>query len=194
MIQDAPEYYIFREGLNVSHFGLRAAQNRIAFDGLSILLDEVKPRQIIELGAGQGGLTIMLGIWARINGALFHSYELSCPLQLPELHEPLGIGLFAEDCMGKEASARIATVAQMDGVTLILCDNGNKRTEFARFQGVLKKGDIIMSHDFSDPERSIGSNYWGWSEFTPGDATPYSVKRVYRELLEYGAWGAYEKL
>ena len=40
-------------------------------------------------------------------------------------------------------------MGQLKGKTIVLCDGGDKPREFKTFSKYLKKGDLILGHDFS---------------------------------------------
>ena len=58
-------------------FGLRSQQIPHALLKINRLLNEIKPARIIEIGAGDGGLSYLLGLYARIKGIKFHSFARS---------------------------------------------------------------------------------------------------------------------
>lgn len=190
MIEDAKEYYLWKENLNVRMFGLTAAQNRIAFDAISILLDEEKPSTIVELGCGVGGLTIFMGIWAKVMGAKIYAYDQTDVRHLRELWEPLGINFICKDYMGDGEA--IVSYIGLPGKTFLLCDGGNKKDQVDRYYPFLKLDDILLVHDYTVKG---DKQFWNWSEIELSffDNKP-DLKPVYETLMECGAWGAFKKL
>lgn len=57
---------------------------------------------------------------------------------------------------------------QKDGVTLLLCDGGDKVNEFNTFSNYLKNNDIIMAHDYAVNDKvfneEIKNKLWNWHE------------------------------
>lgn len=189
MIHDAPEYYSFKEGLNSSHFGLRAAQNTDAWTALSLLLDAEQPGFILELGSGVGGLTLMIGLWARANGAVFYAYDKNDVRQFPDLYEPLRIQFFAKHYDGFER--HILEAVAVNRRVMCLCDGGNKLDEFQKCVNNVAPGDLILVHDYS--KGGVRDKNWGWCEAKLEDFSQYPVTPVYETLLETSAWGAFRK-
>jgi hypothetical protein len=60
-----------------------------------------------------------------------------------------------------------------DGITLVLCDGGNKIEEFKILSKYIKKGDFIMAHDYARDEKKflddINLKFWNWHEIQESD-------------------------
>lgn len=194
MIENAPEYYYYRDGENVRIFGLKAAQNRLAFEGFSILLDLIRPKNIVELGSGYGALTLLVGIWAKLEGASVLAYERGVKdQQLIGLYGPLGIDMRHEDYAQGTSPQTIVDFIQRPGVTLMICDGGDKPAELAQFGPHLKTGDYIGCHDYWADKVKI-NQYWGWCEASLDSVKDLPLEPVYQELMRYGAWGMFRKV
>lgn len=197
MIFDAPEYAHFVRGVTVDHYGLRSSQNQIAMLAISILLDKMRPENIIELGTGSGGLSILIGIWARIYGKNFRTYDKSDQRHTPDIFNALNIQ-FIQDDVYEAGANRIAPHIQQPGITLVLCDNGDKERELGIYAPKLKLGDYIMMHDYARnkeefSEKISHGRYWDWHESSENAATSIGLIPVYTELLEYAVWGCFRK-
>ena len=59
---------------------------------------------------------------------------------------------------------------QQDGVTIVLCDGGNKIGEFNVLSNFIKSGDFIMAHDYGENkevfETKINRKLWNWFEIS----------------------------
>jgi hypothetical protein len=59
---------------------------------------------------------------------------------------------------------------QQDGVTVVLCDGGNKIGEFNVLSNFIKSGDFIMAHDYGENkevfETKINRKLWNWFEIS----------------------------
>jgi cephalosporin hydroxylase len=196
MIQDAPEYKEFQWGVTVSHYGLHSSQNATAMLAISILLDAIKPRHIVEIGTGIGGLSVLIGIWAKLNGSNFRTYDSNDQRKYSELFLALGIDFQKKDAL--EAGVQeIVPHIQQPGVSLVLCDNGDKHRELAIYAPHLKLGDYIMMHDYAKSKEEyiekIASKYWDWHESNESGAVGHGLTPVFTTLLEYAAWGCFRK-
>ena len=85
----------------------------------------------------------------------------------PHLAVEKNIRFITADCFAYETE--IGNFIQQDGLTLVLCDGGNKVKEFSTFASYLKKGDIIMVHDYGESIEQykrdiVDKNIWkmGW--------------------------------
>jgi hypothetical protein len=62
----------------------------------------------------------------------------------------------------------IETYVQSPGISLVLCDGGNKRMQFNILSALLKEGDFIMAHDYAPDLRCfnerIKGKRWNWFE------------------------------
>lgn len=162
---------------------------------VSILLDTIRPKHIIEFGTGAGGLSIFIGIWAKINGANFRTYDSSDQRYYGELFNALKIEYICYDIF--HHVDEIFSHIQQPGVTLVLCDNGDKHRELQTFSQGLKIGDFIMMHDYAKNQdvftQKITPHYWDWHESSEQIALDAGLVPVYEKLLEYGAWGCFRK-
>jgi len=195
MIQDAPEYYEYNTRDTVVHYGLRSGQNQTAMLAMSILLDIIKPKNIIEFGTGTGGLSVLIGIWSKLNGANFRTYDNNDQRLYAEIFNKLGIEFICCDVHALHGD--IIPHIQQPGVSLVLCDDGNKHQELEEYAPHLKPYDYIMMHDYSrdlDAYNSrIKPKYWDWHESSEFAGTQLGLTPVYERLLEYAVWGCFRK-
>jgi hypothetical protein len=83
-----------------------------------------------------------------------------------------------------------------EGTTLVLCDGGSKKNEFRLLSNLIKKGDVIMAHDFSPNEEYFIDNMldkkWNWMEIQDSDINQSvivnNLKPYMSELFLDVAW------
>lgn len=153
--------------------GFRAAQHSNFTVIFQKFLDEQKFSTIIEIGTLNGGLTRFLKD-ASPNSRLV-SYDVT---PQPE-HQSLidcGVELKIKNIFGdgyKIMDREAIDILNLNEKKLILCDGGNKASEFNSLAGFMKQGDFIMAHDYSyDSDlynREICGKVWNWCEITEAD-------------------------
>ena len=85
---------------------------------------------------------------------------------------------------------------QQDGVTLVLCDGGNKVGEFNILSNYIKQNDFIMAHDYIDTRENFNQNYyekiWNWHEISEGDISNAcernNLKSFNKEMFDSVVW------
>lgn len=172
------------------------------------LLENVKPKQILEIGTGSGGLTLYLR--ECLNELGLESTELvSYDINPTALMEKLNsfpnthisnINLFSED--HEYTLIRydlIESYIQKNGTTIVMCDGGNKIKEFNQISKLLKPGDIIMCHDYCDTienfNEKIFNKIWLWREISDSDIQSsiddYNLTPYYKEKFDSIVWGCF---
>jgi 2-hydroxy-3-keto-5-methylthiopentenyl-1-phosphate phosphatase len=72
-----------------------------------------------------------------------------------------------------ETEKEIYDIINQEGISIVLCDGGSKKNEFNLLSNLLKKGDIIMAHDYAPNEiffkQKMINNYWNWLEIQDSD-------------------------
>lgn len=143
----------------------------------SNFLNKIKPKRVLEIGFGTGALTLFLR--DHLNELGLHetpikSYDTN---ETTDFHrsiqklnniELLKDNLFPGNDYTFINDESIINYIQSEGLTLILCDGGNKQREFQQLSKFMKVGDIIMAHDYVDTEENFQKNYydkiWNWRE------------------------------
>jgi len=152
-----------------------AQQNHHAYKVFFDLLNKVKPKRILEIGTAQGGFTGYLNYMSKkLNlDTEIRSYDIHNQTYYKSLIES-GVDVRIEnifevgytDLKNKE----IIDFIRKDGLTLVLCDGGNKVREFNILSEYLKKSDIIMAHDYARDsvffKNEINRVYWNWHEIS----------------------------
>ncbi len=138
--------------------GLPMQQHEFAVPAISLLLSTIKPKRILEIGTGTGSLTILMAFG--VPDIL--SFDITDRRVRPDLFTTMGIKFMHSDIFDHLGLAR--EYIEKEGCTLVMCDGGNKPREFGTLSKYLKKGDVIMGHDYSQ-----NPNNWPWSEITSAD-------------------------
>lgn len=185
--------------------GFTAMQHYNAFYYFWDFIEEYSPSRIIEIGTAAGGLTRFLQ---------FASNELNTQTKIISYDKTInpwnklitpetGIDLRVRDCFhGDENNLNeIKQDIQSEGLTLVLCDGGNKFKEFNMLSAFLKSGDVIMSHDYAHDretfDKNIKGKVWNWCECTyanisksieDNNLTPFLYDRFSKAV-----WGSFRK-
>jgi hypothetical protein len=168
-----------------------------------LLIDE-NFELIIEIGTSYAGLTYILDDIINKNNLNhnIHTFDLihrdyveselikrNCKYNILDEYQP-------------KFKTTIIDLISQNGKTLILCDGGNKISEFNTYSEYLKKGDFIMAHDYSfDLETfntTIKDKYWNWFEISHNDISDSIHKNNLVEYTKinfnYAAWACFKKI
>lgn len=148
----------------------------------SKLLETTKPARILEIGTGAGGLTLFLRDKLNEIGlkeTYILSYDVNTTNFDSNVHDLTNLELSKENLFGGgnefilERKDLIEPYIKSEGLTIVLCDGGNKIKEFNQISPLLKSGDIIMAHDYCDNRELFESDYkdkiWNWCEIQQND-------------------------
>lgn len=119
-------------------------------------------RSIVELGSGQGGLSLFFRLQALQRGMRFFTIDSApVPAATTELAKAVGLVqcCITEDMWVNGSATVLSLLSNLPHPLLLLCDGGNKPREFQFFVPFLLPGDFVAVHD------------WG-NEFTEQDITP----------------------
>ena len=157
------------------YLGVRISQNDKAiplFDEMFKLLEiNLTPvSRIIELGTYHGGLSVFLGLYCFMNNIKFITYDLEPFVnnieKVKNIFETLKIDYRVKNI--NEYKDEIITEIKKEGMTLLLCDGGDKINEFNTFSQHIKINDIIMAHDYAKDlnffNDHIKNKLWNWHE------------------------------
>lgn len=179
-----------RSNLEVSdslscYLGHGAQQNPNAYKAFYNFLKEVKPQRILEIGTGMGGFTIFLRLISDDldSKPYIESYDIHTPMNLSDKMTFCILGgsrnIFNGDYT--ELDQDIIEYIQRDGVTLVLCDGGNKIKEFNLLSQFIKSGDFIMAHDYASSveyfNESVNRKLWNWLEIQDLDIEQACIKQ-----------------
>jgi len=155
---------------SMSHYGLKIQQTPLAITKINQLLDDGEFARIVEIGAGDGGLSFLLALHCRIKGLEFHSYDIHDKgANIKELRL-ITDGFEVKDVIFNEENVReVAAIIQKPGKTLCIFDAG-KHVEGNLYFKHMKVGDCCMLHDFARSEeffkQHIEGRIWNWLECT----------------------------
>lgn len=171
--------------------GIYVLQNPNVFGVFEKLLQEKKPKRIIEIGTEYGGLTLMLkDILKKTcqNDFLIRTYDIKEPKMLlnhRNFEKSIQVvvkNIFDNDpfSLKKESLTELKEFMSKDSCNIFLCDGGNKAKEFNVISDILNVGDIIMAHDYARDkkyfEENIKNKYWNWFEIQESDIEECSKK------------------
>jgi len=169
------------------------SQHKLVGEVFNRLIEKVQPKKVLEIGTSHGGLTVLIRDILDENN-LYNTkiitYDINDPINLRELgYKNIDIrvkNLFNyqyDELIHKE---EIKEIIESEGVTLVLCDGGSKKNEFRLLSKFLKKGDVIMAHDYAPNEiyfnENIKNKIWNWLEIQDSDINDSCVKN---NLLPY---------
>jgi cephalosporin hydroxylase len=167
---------------NLSLYGMIGQQHRNFLSVFEKFFSQVKPTNIVEIGTGHGGAAMALynDVLKKLNYQFsYTTYDIINLGQYQQLRDS-GINvrccnLFSDDYGSIRASnyEEIKNAIQSPGTTVLMCDGGNKINEVNLLADLLKPGDFIMAHDYSESkeyfEKYITPNEWLWCEITFAD-------------------------
>lgn len=159
--------------------GLRAFQHKNIILCLDRMFEKIGPvTRIIEIGTYIGGfIELLRSHQISKNCKFIYTWDIR---KIDGLSD--WIVQINQDCF--EAEDVIGRMIEKPGRTLIFCDGGDKKKEFATFAKYLKQGDIIFAHDYcvtqEEFERSFRGKIWNWLELIYEDIK----ETVYRYRLQ----------
>jgi 23S rRNA U2552 (ribose-2'-O)-methylase RlmE/FtsJ len=170
--------------------GWGAQQNYNAFEVFYNFMKEVKPKRILEIGTSLGGLTQFLQYSS-------DELKLNTKILSLDIHEhswyddiiKMGVDLRIENIFKdgfNDIPQEYKDFINGEGITVILCDGGDKIREFNLLSNFIKKGDYILAHDYAyDKElfdREINQKIWNWHEISESDIKDSCEKN---NLIDY---------
>jgi hypothetical protein len=176
-------------------------QNHHTYEAFFKLLNNVKPKRILEIGTGDGGLTGYLHYMCK-------SLKLDTEIRTYDIHNKsyyqdlisngidVRIENIFEDGYTNLKNKEIIDFIEKDGRTVILCDGGNKVREFNILSEYIKKSDIIMAHDYAKDEEFFKNNiykvYWNWHEISDSkikeSVVKYGLKSFMQTEFDNAVW------
>ena len=184
---------------HLSYNGLSVEQNPNIIYPFSKMIDSLKPKRLLEIGTFAGGLTLLIRDllnYYNLDSSEILTYDINTPQYLINYlnGKDLKITVMVEnifsddysDFKSEQHKNHIKNFISQDGCTLVLCDGGIKKNEFNLLSPFLKKGDIIMAHDYCYDglkfETEIKGKFWNWLEIQHSDISSSCIKN---NLLDY---------
>ncbi len=139
---------------NFNHLGIPSSHTWYELGCILEIIERHGVNLFIELGFLHGGLGSMLGARTMLVDS-FHYFGVELRpqgvhpnfIKLANLLPKVGIKF--GDVFSSEVQEMIgAKTISRNGCALIYCDNGNKPREFNDYSLRLKRGDLIMVHDY----------------------------------------------
>lgn len=163
------------------------------------LEDEETPvARIIELGTFHGGLSVFLGIYCFMKNIPFITYDIQPFVNsinnVKQLFKTLKVDYRLKNI--NDCHDEITSEIKKPGLTLLLCDGGDKVNEFNVFSDYIKPGDVIMAHDYAHDDKTfndkIKNKLWNWHEIKYSQietaCNRNNLKDFMREDFENAVW------
>lgn len=181
-------------------------QNHNAYERFFDLIQSTQPHRILEIGTALGGFTAFLLETTQL-------LNIKCNIRSYDIHynswyEDLknnGADIRIENIFGDSWNSvqdEVVSYIQSEGLTIVLCDGGNKKDEFKLLSPHIKNNDIIMTHDYA-PNREYFNQHmlnkiWNWHEIQDSDIAESCQKYhlapfMQNEFLSV-AWACFKKL
>jgi hypothetical protein len=177
------DYYVNHNIPDMHYLNLPIMQNHNIIFPFFKLIRRLQPSRIIEIGTAHGGLTLMIRDLMDLNGLQFSdliTYDVINPTGLIHEIEKSNLNIKVEhknvfDSNYNLIDNTLIDLIKGEGISIILCDGGNKKEEFKTLSQYMKSGDIIMAHDYAYDEthysQKIHNKIWYWHEIKNADIT-----------------------
>jgi hypothetical protein len=154
--------------------GWAAQQNPNAFDVFFNFLKDVRPSRILEVGTSLGGFTRFLNETCK-------NLNIDCDIVTYDIYDRQeydvlvseGINVIIENVFNEDYTILkedVINFVQSPGVTIVLCDGGDKIREFNLISNFLKSGDYILAHDYAENsdvfQNEVFMKLWNWHEIS----------------------------
>ncbi len=173
---------LYNESKGGIHFlGLFIQQNYYAPIVWNEVIQLIKPDLIIEIGTGNGNWTKLLRLMSFEFMTEIHTYDIR-----NNVNNSSNVNFHNEDAF--ESIHEIKQLIDEAGITIVLCDGGDKIKEFNLFSKLLKKNDIIAAHDYL-----VDNQYWNWSEIKLDDIDQNDLESFMQNDFDRAAWLVFRK-
>jgi predicted O-methyltransferase YrrM len=170
---------------SIKFLGFEMQQHPHALSAFSVLFENIFPARIIEIGTSIGGLSVFLALVAPTITCDIIDYRM-----YRNIHNALGIDFRLGNVF--DHVQEMGALIKQPGITVLLCDGGNKPREFNTFSKFLKPGDVIMGHDYS-----VNPAIWAFSEIRLEDVaatvSSENLEPCMQEMWDQAAWLCYRK-
>ena len=171
------------------------AQRPEVFDAFRTFFSQTMPLRILEIGTGHGGLTMGL------RDILRELYQPDVPFVSIDINEYPYFSVLMEKQNITFICADVFSIKEQlknwvneDGLSIVLCDGGDKPAEFNYFASVVKPGDIVMAHDYTG---WLGHLEWNWSEITDAEVEDacraHNMKPYMEDVMGRVMWASKRK-
>jgi cephalosporin hydroxylase len=180
--------------------GWAAQQNPKAFEVFYDFIKEVRPSRILEIGTSLGGFT-------RFLNEVCKNLNIDCNILTYDIYGRQeydilineGVDLRIENVFNDSYTIlkeSVINFIQTPGVTIVLCDGGDKIMEFNLISDYLKSGDYILAHDYAENaevfQKEVFMKSWNWHEISEHNITEACNKNnlvdYKREIFTEAVW------
>lgn len=150
-----------------------AQQKQDVWEVFEKFLLKEKFERIFEIGTASGGLTQFLYEFSKENN--IDTEIMSVDIKPPHQHLlDIGINNLQLNVFDIKNVNKFDSFLKTNKKLLILCDGGEKPSEFDFFAKYLKVGDFIMAHDYAISYEYFETNIrkqnkWNWCQITEDD-------------------------
>lgn len=182
-----------------------AQQNHNAFEVFHNFILNTKPKRILEIGTALGGLTCFMKYTCdKLNiDCEILTYDI---VDKPWYNEIINMGINVKvenifDDNYTKINEDVIKFIQKEGITIVLCDGGDKIKEFNLISKFIKKNDFILAHDYAENENvfeeKIYKRIWNWLEIQYSDieicVNENNLEQYDKETFENIAWTCWKK-
>lgn len=199
---------------NFVYKNLAISQNENAESFFDQLIEELRPSRVLEIGTFHGGFTLVLRDLLDKNNlqdSVLKTYDTEIQKYLiPKAKDIKNLEIVTKNLFGysymewrnEESKEEIKSFIDEGSPTLVLCDGGCKKCEFMLISPLLKKGDVIMAHDYAPNreyfEEHIKGKIWDWMEIQDSDikksVASYNLLPYMQEKAQLAAWACKIKI
>jgi len=129
---------------------------------IEVLLNTGDFSRVIELGTGTGGTTLMLSLQGLVRNIAVYSYDIGSPHEAQAMSSYTRahirrVGALYHECDVFKNEEDISKIIALEGRTLLYNDCGGGKDDGKRkaslvFGKALKKGDVMLVHDYNTKE------------------------------------------
>jgi len=120
-----------------------------------MIITDLKPKIVVELGTGNGGVTSFFADTIKPWGGIVHTFDyiqFEGSKGLTTTYD--NVIFYEEDCVHNGPNQKVIDVISNDNV-LLYCDNGKKELEIEYYSQYITKGSVIGCHDYDTEVDSI---------------------------------------
>ena len=180
--------------------GIEMAQNSVAIPTFDEFFARIGvPARVIEIGTAKGGLSMFLALYCLGTGAKFTSIDTEVVPKYVRTLRKIGCKRVIGDVFTVRHAFNLRQDMMREGVTVLLCDGGNKVREFNEFAQSLKPGDFILAHDFADSRKTwVKDEHWKCCEIELSDIAwtveAFGLERYMKDEFTKAAWCCFKKV
>lgn len=164
--------------------GVPIQQNYKAVKSWETFLQSLDSPQIVEIGTAHGGFSALLAAYGQL---LTIDIDNSCHPKARGAILSAGGMVITADSMSSLPLVQRSLIP--DRPLVMICDGGNKPAEFNAYRGILRDGDYIAVHDYSETGEPVPC--WHWVECSARQINLEGLKPV--DGFENTAWGVWQK-